>query len=63
MSIEVRDWGIGFNPRMIPEDRFGLTGIRERARMLGGKCKIHSAPGEGAIVLVELPVVEIEPEN
>ena len=30
--IEIQDNGIGFNPLDVPEDRFGLSGIRERAR-------------------------------
>ncbi len=57
LRIEVRDWGIGFDPKLIPENHFGLEGIRQRARLLGGKCSIRSAPGKGARVTVELPVV------
>ena len=56
LRLEVRDWGVGFDPRKVPEDRFGLEGIRERARLLGGKCRIRSKPGEGARVVVELPL-------
>jgi PAS domain S-box-containing protein len=63
VRIEIRDWGIGFNPRALPEQRFGLTGIRERARLLGGKCMIRSKPGDGTAIIVELPVVEREPQE
>ena len=58
VRIEIRDWGVGFNPKALPEQRFGLTGIRERARLLGGKCMIRSKPGDGTAIIVELPVVE-----
>ena len=30
VCIEVQDWGIGFEPNAIRENRFGLQGIRER---------------------------------
>ena len=32
VQLEVRDDGIGFDPERVPRDRFGLEGIRERAR-------------------------------
>lgn len=35
---------------------FGLIGIEERARMLGGSLSIESAAGRGTIVFVKLPV-------
>jgi PAS domain S-box-containing protein len=62
LRIEIRDWGVGFDPKTVAEQRFGLEGIRERARLLGGKCRIQSKPCEGTSILVELPVVEQEPE-
>ncbi len=62
LQIEIRDWGVGFDPKTVRENRFGLEGIRERARLLGGKCRIHSKPGEGTSIVVELPVAEQESE-
>jgi PAS domain S-box-containing protein len=58
LRIKVRDWGIGFNIDTVRKDRFGLDGIRERARLLGGNCGIRSKPGKGTAIMVELPVVE-----
>ncbi len=58
LRIKIQDWGIGFDPKTVQENRFGLEGIRERARVLRGKCSIKSKPGEGTVVVVELPVVE-----
>ena len=63
LRIEIRDWGVGFDPKTVEKNRFGLAGIRERARLLGGKCSIRSKPGEGTSVVVELPVVEREEEE
>ena len=57
VRIEVRDWGIGFRPESIGKSHFGVAGIRERARLLGGSCHIESAPGEGTRITVELPMV------
>jgi signal transduction histidine kinase len=60
LRIEIRDWGLGFDPKHVPGNRFGVEGIRERARLLEGKCSIRSKPGAGTSILVELPVVERE---
>ena len=35
---------------------FGLTGLRERAYLLGGDVKLESAPGQGTTVEVRIPV-------
>ena len=58
ICIEVEDWGIGFDPDEITETSFGIGGIRERARLLGGRATIDSTPGKGTLVRVELPLVE-----
>ena len=42
VRIEIRDWGAGFDPKAVPKSHFGLEGIRQRARLLGGKCKIKA---------------------
>jgi len=54
--VSVRDFGVGFDPTSIHEGHFGLEGIFERAKLLGGEAKIDSRPGEGTEVRVELPV-------
>lgn len=56
VRVEVRDWGIGFDPEQVKEDRFGLQGIRERARLLGGRVTIETAPAKGTRIAVELPL-------
>jgi PAS domain S-box-containing protein len=53
--IEIQDDGCGFDPARIPDDRFGIAGIRERARLFGGGATIESRPGKGTRVTVKLP--------
>jgi PAS domain S-box-containing protein len=56
LRIKVQDWGVGFHPGAVADDRFGLAGMRERARLLGGSIAVDSAPGQGTSVVVELPL-------
>ena len=59
VDLRLEDNGRGFIP---PEGRapqqnskgFGLLGITERVRMLGGRLVIQSAPGEGATIHISL---------
>ena len=52
LRLEVQDWGVGFDPESVPDDRFGLEGIRERTRLLGGQSAVEKAPGKGTRVRV-----------
>ena len=56
VTIRVSDDGRGFDPAAVPDDRFGLEGIRQRCRLLGGEPRIASTPGGGTVVEVTLPV-------
>lgn len=56
LRVEIEDFGVGFDPARVPRDRFGLEGIRERARLFGGSAAIVSAPGQSTTVTVELPL-------
>jgi PAS domain S-box-containing protein len=56
VRLTVRDNGIGFDRAAVPEDRFGLRGLVERARLFGGRSQIHSTPGAGTEVWVDLPI-------
>jgi signal transduction histidine kinase len=57
VEVEIRDWGVGFDPAAVDKQRFGLKGIHERAHALHGRAQIDSAPGKGTRVLVHLPLV------
>ncbi len=54
--LVVEDDGRGFDPRVEPgRVSFGLTGMRERASLLGGALSVRSAPGRGTVVEVRIP--------
>jgi signal transduction histidine kinase len=42
---------------------FGLSGIAERARMLGGEETIHSVPGRGTRITVRVILPDGRPED
>ena len=56
IRVEVQDWGIGFDPREVGNDHFGIQGIRQRARMFGGSATITTALGKGTRIVVHLPL-------
>jgi signal transduction histidine kinase len=58
IHLRIEDYGIGFDPSEPKAGHFGLEGIRERARLLGGTARIESTPGNGTRIDVELPLVE-----
>ena len=59
VRLTVRDDGKGFDPQTrAPRprgDHFGLAGISERARSLGGKLRLDSRPGAGTEIDCRLP--------
>ena len=55
LYVSVRDNGRGLRPD--PNHKsYGLLGIRERARTLGGNAQIYSPPEGGTIVDIEIPL-------
>jgi PAS domain S-box-containing protein len=60
--LAVADDGAGFDPAAARHGHgLGLASIEERAQMLGGQCRITSAPGAGAEVAVTVPLPAPEP--
>jgi signal transduction histidine kinase len=53
--LEVDDDGHGFDPAQVTGTGQGLGNLRERAERLGGKAEIHSSPGQGTRIRVEIP--------
>ena len=57
LAIEVQDDGIGFDPAALTTraGRYGLAGLRERARLAGGALEVTSAPGAGTALRLCVP--------
>jgi signal transduction histidine kinase len=53
--LEVDDDGRGFDPATVTGTGQGLRNLQERAERLGGKAAIHSGPGQGTRIRVEIP--------
>jgi PAS domain S-box-containing protein len=55
--VEVRDGGRGFRAGAPRPASAGLSGMRERAALLGGNLAVESSPGAGTSVRAELPAI------
>jgi signal transduction histidine kinase len=53
LMVIIQDDGQGFDAGQVKG--LGLLGIQERVARLGGNCRVHSKPGSGTILSVELP--------
>jgi PAS domain S-box-containing protein len=62
LNMQISDFGVGFNPDAAPSKTVssGLSGMRERARLLDGELTIKSAPGKGTSLVVRLPLVRLQ---
>jgi PAS domain S-box-containing protein len=57
LRIQVKDLGQGFDISSLPTTKTGgLSGMRERATIVGGLLSLESAPGVGTLVRAELPL-------
>jgi len=56
LRLTVSDDGVGFEPEEagLRSRRLGLTSMEERARALGGRLRIDSAPGRGTTIVLEV---------
>ena len=59
--LDISDQGKGFDPSMAlsrsqNREHFGLHGMQERARALGGDCEIVSKLNEGTRIMIHLPI-------
>ena len=58
LILSIRDNGQGFDVQHTKG--LGLLGIQERVTRLGGICHVHSQPGIGTTLSVELPVASVD---
>lgn len=59
IELEVRDDGRGFDPAAAPgqlDGHFGLQGMHERAKRIGGTLDVTSTPGRGTSITIRLPL-------
>jgi len=63
VHLEVRDWGIGFDQDTVKDGHFGVEGIRQRVRLLGGRLTIESKPDSGTLIRVVVPILEQQTED
>jgi signal transduction histidine kinase len=58
VSLTIEDNGVGFDPEdaLNRQGHFGLTGMRGRARSIGGELSVRSAPGAGTSIRIVVPL-------
>ena len=62
LTLEVTDNGKGIAPEMLDKPKaFGLKGLQERARTVGGWLDISSRPGTGTSVILSVPLTSGSP--
>lgn len=57
LNVRVEDRGVGFDVEVVlsAHASSGLSGMRERAALLGGKLNVEAVPGAGVCLTAELP--------
>jgi two-component system, NarL family, sensor kinase len=60
VSLRITDDGAGFYPDAAAPG-FGLSGMAERAELVGGRLDVRSGPGRGTTVEARIPVTPSRP--
>jgi PAS domain S-box-containing protein len=61
LHVEIQDDGVGLDVSAVADHHsasngVGLLGMRERVSLLGGRFEIHSQPGDGTRLTIEIPL-------
>ncbi|MGH9529981.1 MAG: sensor histidine kinase [Terriglobales bacterium] len=57
VRLQISDDGAGFGSRIAPSmDNFGVAGMRERVKELGGTLRIRSSKSGGTLIQIEIPM-------
>lgn len=56
LRLKIEDNGAGFDSTAVPAHCQGLLGMRERARLLGGRLRLTSRLDSGTILVLEAPL-------
>jgi signal transduction histidine kinase len=57
VALDVRDDGVGFDPKQSGRECFGLVAMRERIENLSGTLQVESEPGVGTAISACVPTV------
>jgi two-component system NarL family sensor kinase len=60
LRLLVEDDGRGFDSNTVEPGHYGLVGMNERAKLLGGRLRLHSCDESGTSVDVTIPLEEAE---
>ena len=59
LTLEISDNGQGFAPALVGKPKaFGLKGLHERAKSVGGWLDISTAAGRGASIILSVPLAQ-----
>lgn len=58
--IRLEDFGNGGARDRDDHQGFGITGMQERARLVGGECQVAFVPGQGTTVTARLPIPNVD---
>ncbi|HET8844852.1 MAG TPA: sensor histidine kinase, partial [Ktedonobacteraceae bacterium] len=53
--LEIGDNGVGFDPSQVAAGHYGLAGLHERARCIGGQLHLSSERQVGTTLVLRLP--------
>lgn len=56
VTIIVKDNGSGFDKSIVKSQSFGLIGMKERIELINGDFLINSSPGNGALLMFQIPL-------
>lgn len=61
LALTITDNGTGISPEDLADtSSLGITGMRERARAVGGEFTISGAPGQGTSIMLVLTISNSE---
>jgi len=66
LTLTITDDGRGFavnDSTLLTSGHYGLTGMRERAALIGAEIRISSTPGNGTAVSLHVPVADAAPKT
>ncbi len=56
VNMIVKDNGTGFDQSIVKNQSFGLLGMKERIELVNGEFFINSSPGNGAMLMFQIPL-------